>query len=114
MNRPSGGVAWPMKSSSSSAFDPQHTTEPSVFTPHVWADPALTEANANGGGVACSLSSEPQHTTEPSVFTPHVWWPPALTDEKVPCGNVVWPEVLRPSTRPSRPSSPRRSGSRPR
>ena len=45
-NYPFGGVAWPLSSS------PQHSTEPSAFTPQVYEDPALTEANSPDGGVA--------------------------------------------------------------
>lgn len=31
---------------------PQHSTEPSRFTPQVWSHPALTEVNSPPGGVA--------------------------------------------------------------
>ena len=42
-----GGGAWPAQ------LDPQHATEPSVLTPQVWPNPALTEVNSSDGGVAC-------------------------------------------------------------
>ena len=64
---PGRGVASPAKSS------PQHSTEPSVFTPQVCHDPALTEANSPDGGVASPYRFKSlQHSTEPSRLTPQV------------------------------------------
>ena len=45
-----GGVA-PSGSGLSGLSKPQHTTEPSVFTPQLCTNPALTEANGPLGGV---------------------------------------------------------------
>ena len=44
-----GGLAWPEPYGLS--FAPQHSTEPSVLTPHVCSPPALTEAKDPSGGL---------------------------------------------------------------
>ena len=75
-------------------MEPQHSTEPSVPTPQVCQDPALTEANSPDGGVAWPTTSprrsqlEPQHSTEPSVLTPQVCQVPALTEANSPADLV--------------------------
>ena len=38
---------------------PQHSIKPSVLTPQVWLQPALTEAKGATGGVARPVASEP-------------------------------------------------------
>ena len=80
-------MAWP------SSLEPQHSTEPSVFTPHVWNKPALTEAKAPPGGVAWPSSLSPQHSTEPSVLARHVCKAPALTAAKAFVGDWAEPSV---------------------
>ena len=63
---PEGGEDWPY------SLSPQHTTEPSTRTPHVWLPPALTEVKAPDGGEDCPASFCPEHTTERSVVTPQL------------------------------------------
>ena len=82
---------------------PQHSIKPSVLTPQVCLQPALTEAKGATGGVARPKASEPQHSTQPSVFTPQVCLQPALTEAKGATGGVARPKASEPqhSTQPS-------------
>ena len=74
---------------------PQHSTEPSPFTPQVWSLLALTDANSLAGGVASPAPSDPQHSTEPSRLTPHVWLPPALTEANLVSAGPPFPAPPR-------------------
>jgi hypothetical protein len=45
----------------------------SLITPHVCAQPALTDAKVPAGGVASPLLLSPQQSTVLSLLTPQVW-----------------------------------------
>ena len=81
---------------------------PSLFSPHVCIEPALTELNSPAGGLAWPQSKalttpgslgippSPQQAIVASAPTPHPCAPPALTEENAPSGGVAWPPALRP------------------
>jgi hypothetical protein len=57
-----------------SAFSllPQQATVPSVLTPQVWENPALTWVNVPAGTVLSPELLLLQQTTDPPTLTPHV------------------------------------------
>jgi|ERR1039457_375875 hypothetical protein len=103
---------------------PQHTTVPSISTPHAPPSPALIDAKAPVGGaqgnpqharvssvfipqaqepLTLTAMNEPsggdrlgQHATVPSGLMPQAFSTPALTEPKAPVGGVVSPPKLLP------------------
>jgi hypothetical protein len=49
---------------------PQQAMVPSVFSPHAYSTPALTELNVPVGGAVSPPKLLPQQAMEPSVLTP--------------------------------------------
>ena len=89
MNDPDGAAVCP------SALLPQHSTVPSVRSPHEWKPLAETWVNDPDGAVVCPDRLLPQHSTDWSVRSPHECCTAAETWVNDPAGAVARPSTLR-------------------